>query len=256
MQSLIRDATIGQAIRYLTGNKVLLYPEEKADFKCPPWYAEPDLTVQPQVLTPPPLISNDLEDVEKNGLRHTEATKAVNVSPTAAHSLSGLDRAALERSDTSHSDRDRDLEKAVSNRSRLSRVSTHSALASAHTQADLQASFSEVTAGPPLVKEQSRPIIPQRTADGTILVDWYTTDDVENPQQWSTGKKAIASTQIYLYTFAVYLGSAIYTPSVGGIMEEFGVSVETASLGLSLYVLAYGTGPLLWSPPLKLKLPT
>ena len=26
------------------------------------------------------------------------------------------------------------------------------------------------------------------------------------------------------------------------------MSVEAASLGLSLYVLAYGTGPLLWSP--------
>ena len=31
-------------------------------------------------------------------------------------------------------------------------------------------------------------------------------------------------------------------------MEAFGVGTEVASLGLSLYVLAYGLGPLLFSP--------
>jgi MFS transporter, DHA1 family, multidrug resistance protein len=31
-------------------------------------------------------------------------------------------------------------------------------------------------------------------------------------------------------------------------MERFGVSTEAASLGLSMYVLAYGIGPLLWAP--------
>ena len=31
-------------------------------------------------------------------------------------------------------------------------------------------------------------------------------------------------------------------------MEEFGVNVQTASLILSMYVLAYGLGPMLWSP--------
>lgn len=29
MLDLIRDAPVGQIIRYVTGNKVLLYPEEK-----------------------------------------------------------------------------------------------------------------------------------------------------------------------------------------------------------------------------------
>lgn len=44
------------------------------------------------------------------------------------------------------------------------------------------------------------------------------------------------------------MGSSIYTPSIGGIMREFHVSTEAASLGLGLYVLAYGIGPLLFSP--------
>jgi MFS transporter, DHA1 family, multidrug resistance protein len=31
-------------------------------------------------------------------------------------------------------------------------------------------------------------------------------------------------------------------------MEEFGVSHAAASLGMAIYILGYGFGPLLWSP--------
>lgn len=70
----------------------------------------------------------------------------------------------------------------------------------------------------------------------------------DNPHNWSQGKKAIAASQICIYTLAVYMGSAIYTPSAFYITKVFGVSQEAASLGLSLYVMAYGIGPLLFSP--------
>lgn len=53
---------------------------------------------------------------------------------------------------------------------------------------------------------------------------------------------------ICLYTFVVYTGSAIYTSSTEGVMHKFGVSPAEASLPLSLYVLAYGMGPLLFAP--------
>jgi DHA1 family multidrug resistance protein-like MFS transporter len=51
-----------------------------------------------------------------------------------------------------------------------------------------------------------------------------------------------------MYTPMVYMGSAIYSPSIPGVMERFGVEIGAASLGLSMYVLAYGVGPLLFSP--------
>ncbi|KAK5166745.1 hypothetical protein LTR04_000489 [Oleoguttula sp. CCFEE 6159] len=51
-----------------------------------------------------------------------------------------------------------------------------------------------------------------------------------------------------MYTLAVYVGSAIHAPSEAGVMERFGVSATAAALGLSLYVLAYGIGPLVFSP--------
>ncbi|KAG0648233.1 MFS general substrate transporter [Hyphodiscus hymeniophilus] len=99
-----------------------------------------------------------------------------------------------------------------------------------------------------LERPASVPIAPARTITGTILVDWYTTDDPANPQNWSTRKKNFVALQINLYTFAVYTSSSIYVSSIPGVMEHFGVGPTKASLGLGMYVLGYGLGPLLWSP--------
>jgi hypothetical protein len=47
---------------------------------------------------------------------------------------------------------------------------------------------------------------------------------------------------IWLLTFAIYVGSAIYTPGITGVTEQFGVSSVAATLGLTLFVLGYGLG--------------
>ena len=97
-----------------------------------------------------------------------------------------------------------------------------------------------------LTKE--RTIEPRRTNDGVFLVTWYTDDDPENPQNWTFAKKAWVGTVIFFYTFAVYVGSSLYTAGIPDIVRIFGVSEVAASLGLSLYVVGYGIGPLLFSP--------
>ncbi|KAL2851938.1 major facilitator superfamily domain-containing protein [Aspergillus pseudoustus] len=81
-----------------------------------------------------------------------------------------------------------------------------------------------------------------------IIVDWRGPSDSENPQNWSTMKKLLCSCQIWLLTFAIYIGSAIYTPGIPGVSEQFGVSSMVAVLGLTLFVLGYGLGPMIWSP--------
>jgi DHA1 family multidrug resistance protein-like MFS transporter len=88
----------------------------------------------------------------------------------------------------------------------------------------------------------------QRTSDRSIIVGWYNNNDPANPQNWSNGKRFAVSLIICLYTFVVYAGSAIYTSSEQGIAERFNVGPIAASLPLSLYVLAYGLGPLFWAP--------
>ena len=45
-----------------------------------------------------------------------------------------------------------------------------------------------------------------------------------------------------MMTFAVYLGSAIYSPAIPSAAEHFHVSNVTATLGLSVFVAGYGLG--------------
>jgi DHA1 family multidrug resistance protein-like MFS transporter len=123
----------------------------------------------------------------------------------------------------------------------LSRASTQASLP--FTEARLEADEQH-----DIEKIKSIPIAPKKTKDGAILVDWYYTDDKENPHNWSNRKRALIATLICLYTFVVYTTSAIYTSSTEGIMKEFGVDTLLATLGLSLYVLGYGIGPLIFSP--------
>ncbi|KAJ3822338.1 major facilitator superfamily domain-containing protein [Lentinula raphanica] len=80
------------------------------------------------------------------------------------------------------------------------------------------------------------------------IVGWYDDNDQDNPKNWSRAKRAFVAFLISLMTFTMYIGSAIYTPSIPGIMEEFNVSLTHATLGLTLYVLGYGIGPMLLSP--------
>lgn len=68
------------------------------------------------------------------------------------------------------------------------------------------------------------------------IVDWYSEDDPDNPQNWTVQKKCFTTGLISFMTFAVYAGSSIYTPGTQLIMEEFGVSLTKAVLGLSLFV--------------------
>lgn len=142
MLDTLRDAPLGQIIRYVTGDRVLLYPEERPDFELPKSYTD-----------------------------STPQDSSANVS--GATTPQNADEINLERQLTN---------------------TEHPA---------------ERLASIPVA------ITPSRLKDGTILVDWYTTDDPENPQAWTASKKAFVALQICLYTFAVYIGSAIYTASEG-----------------------------------------
>lgn len=50
------------------------------------------------------------------------------------------------------------------------------------------------------------------------------------------------------YTWATYVAGALFAPSEPGVEQHFGLSPEASELGLSLYVLAYGVGPMVFGP--------
>lgn len=82
----------------------------------------------------------------------------------------------------------------------------------------------------------------------TSLVDWSGPDDPSMPHNWPLSQKVIMTSIIAFYTFAVYVGSSIYTSSQPDVERIFNKSSVEGSLGIALYVLGYGVGCLLFSP--------
>ena len=219
MSDLIREAPLGQLIRFITKNKVLQYPEEKPDFQLPEAYN----TV---------LNNGGLTEKDQRS-DHSSDDEAKEAEALGEPHMPGLQHYI-----TTRSIKEGDLERNVS----LTRTRTR--------ESTMPYSPDRLAVEQELAVERTKSIAiaPTKTADGRILVDWYTTDDPANPQNWSLKKKNFVSLILSLYTFAVYTGSAIYTPSEPGVMSQFGVSATRASLPLSLYVLAYGIGPLIFAP--------
>ncbi|KAF4626668.1 hypothetical protein G7Y89_g11492 [Cudoniella acicularis] len=216
MSDLIREAPLGQIIRWITRNRVLQYPEELPGFELPASYTT--------------LLNSSSE-------KKPESQRVTTRERTRQSSLSSNLTAELEKTKTDPTPYDPDAASLELSRTK-SRLET-----TPYTEERL-----EIEAELAIERTQTKPIVPQKTSDGTVLVEWYTTDDPANPQNWSNGKRLLVSLVICAYTFVVYTGSAIYTSSEGGVIEKFGVSDTVASLPLSLYVLAYGLGPLLWAP--------
>ncbi|EEU34906.1 uncharacterized protein NECHADRAFT_14339, partial [Fusarium vanettenii 77-13-4] len=81
-----------------------------------------------------------------------------------------------------------------------------------------------------------------------IVVDWYGANDLANPKNWPVYKKVLIFAVVNYSNMVVYMSSSIYAASQKGMMEEFGVSSTVANLGLALFVLGYGFGPMIMSP--------
>ncbi|KAJ5341771.1 MFS general substrate transporter [Penicillium brevicompactum] len=186
---ILRDSPLGQIIRFLTGCRYLLYPEEQPEFTC--LHTNKFKTVVPHQAS--------FERHVKNNFARPANPSSVRPQVPILGGLGGNANAEHPQ-----------------------------VLAHQHGQR-----FEEA--------------LPEYE-HGIILVDWYTETDAQNPQNWSTLKKSLVTAILWLYTFTVYCASAIYTPSIEGVMDEYGVDHTVSSLGLSLYVLGYGVGPLLFSP--------
>jgi DHA1 family multidrug resistance protein-like MFS transporter len=99
-----------------------------------------------------------------------------------------------------------------------------------------------------VTSQQDTPAESIAAEDATTLVTWYSDDDPENPHNWSSRKKMSVGLLILVYTISVYIGSSLYTASIPDIRSIYGVGETAAALGLSLYVVGYGVGPLLFAP--------
>jgi MFS transporter, DHA1 family, multidrug resistance protein len=184
MSDLIRDAPIGQIIRYLTKNRLLKYPEELDTWQCPHSYDENaaatgikdsiqlDEATREHVAEPhEPVIKEEAEPKEEIENAQEE------VADFSSSDGEDVENAAMEKIATHKEDDYGHLEhiRTVRTTAGIERVGTRSALTQSKTRGELEEAFrlSTLEGGP------SRPVIPATLDDGTILVDWYTTDDQE-----------------------------------------------------------------------------
>ncbi|KAI9805006.1 MAG: hypothetical protein M1833_006309 [Piccolia ochrophora] len=170
MSDLLRDTALGQLIRFVTRNKVLLYPEERADFQCPSCY---DHSAKPELASAATPASE--KTVEANP---TDAERPV------VDTLISEDSIAVQKAATNDSALTASSRSSVVQND-LGRIDTRVDLEKIQTRAELEQAYSRAT----MTKRPTRPVVPDKLADGTILVDWYTTDDPANPQNWSSRRK-------------------------------------------------------------------
>lgn len=84
-------------------------------------------------------------------------------------------------------------------------------------------------------------------SDQKNIVEFFGPEDQDMPKNWPRLVKTIVMLDVMLLNFSFYAASAIFTPSIPGIEKDFNATTAEGTLGLSLFVIAYGIGPLIVS---------
>ncbi|BCS05599.1 MFS transporter [Aspergillus luchuensis] len=85
------------------------------------------------------------------------------------------------------------------------------------------------------------------THDDPYIISWDENDAL-NARNYGAGRKGIIIAISGMSTLSVAFASSAYSGDLSAICHYFGVSDEATTLGLSLYVLGFAIGPLLWAP--------
>ena len=69
---------------------------------------------------------------------------------------------------------------------------------------------------------------------------------------WSNLRKWSIVFTTTLITFMVSFNSSVYDAALDRVANKFDVSFQETTLGIVLYVIGFGLGPLLWGPASEL----
>ena len=85
------------------------------------------------------------------------------------------------------------------------------------------------------------------TKDDPFVVQWLD-HDPENPKSYDIWHKCAITALIAFTTLCISLASSAYTGAAESIIRDFHCSEEIYILGLSVMVLGFAVGPLIWAP--------
>lgn len=83
------------------------------------------------------------------------------------------------------------------------------------------------------------------TEDDPYRVTWIV-DDPRNPLNFPMKRKVVIMGTTAFATLIVSFTSSAYIGSLSMVIKHFDVSNEVATLGLSLFILGFAIGPLIW----------
>ncbi|KAF2156340.1 MFS general substrate transporter [Myriangium duriaei CBS 260.36] len=76
----------------------------------------------------------------------------------------------------------------------------------------------------------------------------FTIDDPQNPKNWSKARKWWCTVIVAFTCFVVAFNSAVITSDIEGVVRTFNVSEEVALLSITLFVVGFGVGPMMFAP--------
>ncbi|CAG7917976.1 unnamed protein product [Penicillium olsonii] len=85
------------------------------------------------------------------------------------------------------------------------------------------------------------------TEEDPFQVSWADKDE-RNPMNFSEVGKWMITILVGVSTMAVALVSSAYTGGINEVIIDFRISEEVAILGISLFVIGFAVGPLVWAP--------
>ncbi|RDB20254.1 Efflux pump vrtL [Hypsizygus marmoreus] len=86
--------------------------------------------------------------------------------------------------------------------------------------------------------------------DTEDIVSWDGPNDPENPRNWTKRRRWVVTLVVSLYTFISPVASSISSPALPAISNDLNIPSGSIleNMSLSIFVLAYALGPLIWGP--------
>ncbi|CAF0943953.1 unnamed protein product [Adineta ricciae] len=87
----------------------------------------------------------------------------------------------------------------------------------------------------------------QGTTEEPYKIEWIL-EDPENPQTWNTVYRWMLTVFVSVAATIVLFCSSVYVGEFDGLSQDFQPSREVITLGISVNVLGFALGPLIWAP--------
>ncbi|KAI5844157.1 major facilitator superfamily domain-containing protein [Tricharina praecox] len=204
------------------------------------------------------------QDIEKGG--PPDKHDPLSRYPTSASTASSSSTSVVSRLSLSHQRTAPPRDYDAHDRVVLERLRTATSIYEATVGNDLDKPRSGSVFGPVFSRITSRlpaeewpefgggkgypPLLPDQAS---YVVDFTGPDDPMHGQNWPLKKKLITAMVLGFTTFVAAWGSSIFSSATSAVSLHFGVSTEVSILGMSLYVLGFAFGPLIWAPFSELK---